>query len=473
MSAANTGDVRWPRVWRLVGMPQLGGNWVGWLLIILIVGVFGAIDGVSLSSQTKNEVLLVSAEFLPLFTYLLYMLTGPINNNWRALPVTAIERRTAVWVHISLLPMMLALLSTLFAVLMSEFVLHAPLFQVAFAIFGVQAVLLQVFALSIVLLANWPDSMSWFWTMGHRQLRDWVVALLFIVAMFVGSLHGSALVALPGIGLPATALAILLCAALLPITRRYARLDVAQSGSQFTLPELFTGPVLRGWGGHFLRQAGFTTAIILGGALPITVASLFIPSSVGNRHNLGSSMSLFDNGPVLALIPAMVGVFVANIGLQYQMRQRRLLLSLPRGGLLLMITPAFNAFLGMFWAVLLLWPIAHNHTALWYYAPMSVAAGVAMIYFGLALNLRATRYIDLLVGSLAAALPSGMIGGLIGVGVGEGRKHHDLIAPHVTLITVASSVTALGAIATCRWLIQRSRKPYRPWPLTPSRWRGA
>jgi len=473
MSTAGTAEARWPRVWRLVGMPQLGGNWVGWMIIIIIIGIIGAIGAASFSSKANDHVPLVSAELLPLFTYLLYMLTGPINNNWRALPVTATERRTAAWVHVSLVPMLLGLLSTIFTVLMGELVLHIPLLRLAPAIFGVQAVLLQLFALSIVLLANWPDSMAWFWTVSHRQLRDWLVAFLFTVTMLIGLLDGGALVAIPGIGLPATALAILLCAALLPITRRYARLDLAQSETQFALPALFTGPVLRGWSGHFLWQAGFTTAITLGGALLIVVALQIIPSPLVQHQRAGDGLAILNNGPALALIPVMVGVFVANICLQYQMRQRRLLLSLPRGGLLLMITPVFTALVGIFWTVMLMLLLIPVHAAWWHYALPSIAAGVAMVYLALALNLRATRYADLLLASLAAGLPSGIIGVLIGSSFDDGPKHHDFVTPHIPLITIIACIAALLAIALCRWLIRTSRKPYRPWPLTQSRWRGA
>jgi len=473
MSADAAPSPNWLRIWRLFRAPQFGGKWQAWVAILVVVGLTGAMTAAAFRPKADADIPLVSVEFLTLMTYLIYMLLGPINNVWRSLPSSAKERKTTIWLYVSVVPLLLLSCSVGLTLIICELAFKANITYRATAIFGVQGLILQTFVLLIVLCANWPDSLSWFWTMSQRQLRDWLLAFTFIVITMIGTLEGRAIILVKNIGLPSTILTILLCIALLPVTRRFVRIDVPISDGSFALPATISRLQLRGWRGHLLKQALMTTAIVAFVTLSFALGTMILPSEPTSPRATFALHPVLTDGLAVALVPVMMGIFVASVGLQYMMRQRRLLLSLPRGGMLLTLTPAFNATLAMVLTAAMLPVLTKGGTDWLTYVLPSIAIGAAMVYILLALNLRATSYGDVMLAGVAAGFPTGIIGVLLGLSHDHEHRVTDVIKCYFWVITIGALVVAVLALLACRWLIRRSRKPYRPWPLTHSRWRGA
>ena len=466
MSAAAHGDARpnWRRVWRLARAPQLWGKWwQGGLALLAVSGMclLGA-DTALEGYHRHHTIVMMGVEFLCFLTMFTYMMSGPANNGWRFLPVTSADRRAAAWINVSLLPLVVALVSSVAGG------------GLALAIFGVVGLLVQVLGTTCILVGSWPDNFGWWMQAGQRGPREWVISAVLLVCMLGGMLGGGRLIVIPGIGLPSALLALGLCSANYGLAQRFARLD-GTTGERVPNRQWLPDLHLRGWSGHFIGQAARLTLIVMaiGAWLAFTVK--VVPSLTGQHLgavDLGNALRLSPitgTGAATEYMPAMAAVFTAMMMTQYLLRSRRLLLTLPQGKLLVLVTPAFNATLTFIAVACLMgrditaqpgWPV---HLAL------GGLCALAFTYAFYALQLRVTRVFDIMLSSFAITIPIGVISFIFV----DAQEHHRSLSINPAFVSLAAVIVLALSLYACVWLLRFSRKPYRPWPLVQSRWRGA
>jgi len=472
MNAAARGDARpnWRRVWRLARAPQLWGKW--WQGGLALLGVCGmcllGADTALEGYHRHHTIVMMGVEFLCFLTMFTYMMSGPANNGWRFLPVTSADRRAAAWINVSLLPLVVALVSSVAGG------------GLALAIFGVVGLLVQVLATTCILVGSWPDNFGWWMQAGQRGPREWAISVMFGACMLGGMLGGGRLIAIPGIGLPSALLAVGLCAVNYGLAQRFARLDGTtgarvpdrRSPAYLRLPVLH----LRGWSGHFIGQAARTALIIMAGGLWLYLMGRFLPAVAPHGNGDGDfnkglrvGMSFGITSAAPQFVPAGAACFAAMIMTQYLLRSRRLLLTLPQGKLLVLVTPAFNAGLSF---ALVAGLMAHSITAQpgWpVHLAVSGLCALAFIYAFYVLQLRVTRVFDIMLNALAVGFPIGVIGYFVGAEM----AHPHSLSINPALVSLAAVIVLALSLYACVWLLRFSRKPYRPWPLVQSRWRGA
>jgi hypothetical protein len=177
----------------------------------------------------------------------------------------------------------------------------------------------------------------------------------------------------------------------------------------------------------------------------------------------------FGMASLVWMIPAMAGALMATMTQQYLLRSRLLLLSLPHGARLIMITPLFNAMLVFVATLGLTWPEISAEPGLGTKLAISGCYGLAMVYTGLACNLGATTYARVLANSLVISLT------LIGAAAMGALASRAPDTARVLLVPIGavSLVVLAAALVWCRWQLRHSRALYRPWPGAASGWRAA
>jgi hypothetical protein len=177
----------------------------------------------------------------------------------------------------------------------------------------------------------------------------------------------------------------------------------------------------------------------------------------------------FGMASLVWMIPAMAAALIAISTQQYLLRSRLLLLSLPHGARLIMITPLFNAMLVFVATLGLTWPEISAEPGLGTKLAISGCYGLAMVYTGLACNLGATTYARVLANSLVISLT------LIGAAAMGALASRAPDTARVLLVPIGavSLVVLAAALVWCRWQLRHSRALYRPWPGAASGWRAA
>jgi hypothetical protein len=146
-----------------------------------------------------------------------------------------------------------------------------------------------------------------------------------------------------------------------------------------------------------------------------------------------------------------------------------MLLTLPRGDWLVLVTPGFNAALAFAATLVLVWPYTTGEADLGLKLLVGALFALAFTHVALALNLGVTSY--------AALLRNGLVVGIAVGGIGASSAFLSLWQRHGTLslvmLGVASLIVLIAAQSWCRWQLRRSRGPYRPWPGGADIWRAA
>ena len=357
MPAAEQGPLVWPRVLRLAQAVGRIGGIGNWAVFALLVGWLSLIGFIGLTTHnTVGHAGSLGMIWFVLTAHYLHVTTGLCNKGWRILPVATRERRAAAWMLVSLLPLLLALMSTLVDMGLGAFVGEHDMAVRGLIQFGLRGVSVEAYALIAIVFGTWPESAAGLWQMDRRQPRDWLMygamGLIFIAMV----MFGDRLAALPGAGPIVAGLACGLCAVLLPLTLRVIRLDFAslQTGLLDGLSDAVQrrfGLRLSGWSGHFVRELRRTAMFWAWMALVVTITSRLLPAQGGLgtrdaafREGLRQGMSL-GMASLVCVIPAMTAAIIATATQQYFLRSRLLLLSLPQGDRLILITPLFNAML--------------------------------------------------------------------------------------------------------------------------------
>lgn len=460
--------VNWGRAARLTRAGLQWGGWQGWALLVLVVLLTAFANLGAL--RIDRWAVIGGFQVLAILMMALYVTTGPANVGWRYLPVTAQDRRAAAWINICLVPLALAGLNSLMAFALSwlpvgkhpELVNH----RIPLALFGVQGTMLEVLAVILILFANWPTSVMRYWQPGQRQMRDWLIYVPFGAIMLGGSFTGGELAQVPGTGLPSTVAALALCGLGLPLTQRFIRLDQAAPdglGLDINwLPELH----LKGVAGHLIGQ-GLRVVVISALLLGIGAAiKHLLPAIVPMAR--GAAAEGFRFGIGIWSRPGPLALMLVMINLQMVLRQRRMFLSLPHGRFMVLAHPLFVATIafGMACAVqadeIVDDGLAMTVTGITYVMVLALA------YVFLALNLCATRMIEVMLAGMIIAVPLGFLGMM-----GADMRLGGYFVMHWASVMAGTGMLMLMASLTiCRHLLNTSRRPYRPWPIANNRWRA-
>jgi hypothetical protein len=416
-----------------------------------------------------------------LLSYIFHIGTGLANRAWRVLPVSLRERRAAAWVLVAVLPLVLDLVATLGgAVAIAALEGDHAVAQRALALFGLRGMAMESYAALAICLGNWPASAAYLSQLDRRQPRDWlmlIIAGLLCVALAVGA---DPIMARPALAPFTSAMAIALCAVLLPISLRLVRLDaqVQPKGAFDGVAETITrryGLRFAGWPGHFARQALRTAAIWIGMVAFFGVIVWLLPAPASTDTPDAAFRAGMRAGATLGtasaewIMPAMAAALIAIMTQQYLFRARLMLLTLPRGGLLVMITPLFNASLAWVATLALVWP-ALIATPGWVEKLVaSLLYALAMVHLALALNLRATSYAHVMVNSLVLGVTGGGAGFVGAMAAHEPQR----IEAYLPMIGAMSLVVLAGSLVWCHWQLRHGRSLYRPWPGSAGTWRAA
>ena len=470
----------WRRVFRLVGAlgptagkanPVILGLIVAWLTLIGFIGL--------MSRAKLGDTAGFAMMWFVMTVYCLHFATGLFNKGWRILPASLRELRAAAWIIVSLLPLVITTLSTLVDIGLAGFVGEHDLARRGLAQFGLRALAMESYALIAICFGNWPGSAATLWWIERRTWRDWMM-FLGILVIVAGVVLGAGFAQQGAAGWICSAVAVALCVALLPVALRVLRLDQPQSaaGAFDALSDSVQrrfGLKLSGWTGHFVREARRTALFWAWMALALWGTSRLLPPAGGLdsrdaafREGLRQGMS-FGMASLVWMIPAMAGALMATMTQQYLLRSRLLLLSLPHGARLIMITPLFNAMLVFVATLGLTWPEISAEPGLGTKLAISGCYGLAMVYTGLACNLGATTYARVLANSLVISLP------LIGAAAMGALASRAPDTARVLLVPIGavSLVVLAAALVWCRWQLRHSRALYRPWPGAASGWRTA
>ena len=479
--AIGAAPVAWPRAFRLAqALGRIGG--IGNPAILVLMVVWLALVGfIGLTSQAKlGHANGLGVIWFVLTAYYLHFATGLCNRGWRMLAATAHERRAAAWMLVSLLPLLVALASTLLDIGLAAFVGESDVARRGLIQFALRGLAMQGYAAMAICFGNWPDTAVAQWQVDRRQPRDWLmygVMGLITVGMIV---YGDRFAALPGAGPTGAILAVGLCALLLPVALRVARLDQQQSsggtldGLSDAAQSVF-GMRLSGWSGHFVREARRTAllwawfaVITLGMSRLVPGPGGLDPHDAAFREGMRQGMT-FGMASLVWATPAMAAALLANLTQQYLFRARLLLLSLPHGDRLILLTPLFNAALVFVATFALIRPQIMAEPIWAVKVAASVLYGLAMIYTGFACNLGATTYARVLTNSLVISLP------LIGIGAFGAMSKLDPALARSTLVPISgvSLIVLVMALVWCRWQLRSTRAPYRPWPGAAGGWRTA
>jgi hypothetical protein len=456
--------IDWRRAWRLTLAGVQWGGWQGWVLLILLVLLVSLTNISVLHNQGWAP--LAGFQMTAIGIFLLYGNTGSANAGWRYLPVTSRDRRAAAWLTVAVLP--LALVAVTAAVSLGLASLrfgdgHRVDAWLALAMFGVEGVLAQIMALVLLVFANWPISMQRYWQPGQRALRDWLVYIPSVTIMLGGMLKGGELIHMPGIAVPAAMAALLLCGLGLGAALHMIRLDtsqVDQDGLGDTwVPDLH----LTGVSGHLIGQgmrvAGITALLLALGQIFDLAIPAIVPLRPDMAQGLRAGIGIWNHPAPLALIMVM-------INLQSMLRQRRLILSLPHGRALMLLHPLFVATLAFAMACVVHWRDVSAHMQI---SAIAFVFVLALAYVYLALNLRATRMIEIMLSGMIAGIPVGFVV-FLAIDTASKGTFGQIWGPTIALASLC--VLAL-ALAACVHGVNTSRRPYRPWPVAVNRWRGA
>jgi hypothetical protein len=416
-----------------------------------------------------------------LLGYGMHIIGGLLNRSWRELPATTRERRAAAWLLVGVLPLLMAVVVTLADAAIAAVVGHHDLAGRSVALFALQALVVQAYAWVAVGYGNWPGTVDHYWQVSQRQARDWMMIGVMFAIMIAVARWGHLLTALGAGAWPAVVIAVMLCVLLLPVAQRIIRLDrpIAASGVMDTLAARVDWlPTIRwsGWRGHFGRTTVRTLVIW---ALAMIYGSVIL--GFGREHHAVNTASdaymrgfamgaTFGSTAALWLTPAFAGTLITVMSQQYLLRARRMLLSLPRGELLVLVTPTYTLAISFAATLVVVSPWLGGAR----YLPLQLigcgAAALAVVQLLLALNLVVVSYAGLLGNALVFMLLGGIVGGVAGV-----VDVFQLLARIEFWIALTLGALVLAAAATwlAHWQLATRRNPYRPWPGAGGGWRGA
>jgi|GEM_PF-2594727 len=479
--------IRWRQVWRLItGLRPFGrvGNTVANLVILAAFVLVGFADLVVASEPDMP--LSPGTLWFVLLVYGLHVSGGLLNRGWRELPVTTRERRAAAWLMVSGVPLLLAVVVGLADLALASLTRHGGMAGPSVALFALRALVIESYALAAIVLGNWPGTMDHYWQVTQRQARDWLMIGVMFAIMVAVARFGSALAALGGNSWPVALATVVATALLLPLAQRVIRLDRPN-----TAAGLLGGwadragglPTIRwsGWRGHFGRT---TVRVLVIWALAMAYGAAVLAFAQMHQSHLTASAAYkagfalgatFGASSALWLVPAVVGGMIAAISQQYLLRARVMLLSLPGGDRLVLITPAYSLAVA-FAATLLVvspWLGKDQHLAL--HLVTGAAVALAAVQGLLALNLGVVSYAGLLRNGAIFA-PIGGVVGFAGALVEDGKAAWlTIFAQTWFWLALIAAALLLAVVATglCRWQLSAGRKPYRPWPGAGGGWRGA
>lgn len=474
--------IDWARVLRLVraAAPTKGPGDVALMVLLLVFltlyGLIGMDEG-----HKGHHLSGLGMIWFVLLSYILHVGAGLANRTWRVLPVSLRERRAAAWVLVAVLPLLLDLLATLGgAVVIGLIERDHGVAQRALGLFGMRGLAMESYAALAICLGNWPASAAHLSQLDRRQPRDWLmlgVLGLIGVALAIGT---DSVMALPGAAPVTSGLAIALCAGLLPVALRMARLDQQPqaSGAFDGLAESVTrryGLRFAGWPGHFARQALRTAGIWVAMAAFVGVFLWLLPAPAATDTADAAFRAGMRAGATLGtasaewIMPAMAATLIAIMTQQYLFRARLLLLALPRGDVLVMITPLFNASLAFVATLALVWPVVIATPGWGEKLGVSLLYALAMVHLALALNLRSTSYAHVMANALVLGVAGGGAG-FVGAMAANEPQRVDACLP---IVGAMSLVVLVASLVWCRWQLRHGRSLYRPWPGSAGTWRAA
>lgn len=474
--------------WRMVRRMALGtpvwNSRLDTVMLAAALGFYGLTAAPVLAPLKAGKALtfhpLISAQLIAFAVFGAYGMVGALNGGWRMLPVTLRERSAAVWLLLVAFPVaMSGVLAVMAAGLATALGWIAPSAfpERALALFAVHALICEVLALAIVLIGDWPTELGWMFKAGIKNWRAMLLSLMFAATMLGGIFLGGKALAIAGFAVPGALVALALGAALLPITVRFARLDKrADQESLLGLLEEWlrlSGLRLGGWRGHILIEVGRTLAMgtlfvaifwLIGRMIALQVGGVQSDFSKGLRTGASLGTTL-----VPWLQPGMIAALMSGVSLQYTMRQRRMVLTLPGGGRLIAVTHL--AVFATVFAIALPFalPAISALSKGWLLLGVGTLLMLGFSLVWLAVLLRVVSYADILKSSLLFLLPTVTVG-IFAVDT----LHHMQWAENFWVVLAAVGFALIGAGSwwiTC--LLWRSRRPYRAWPLMTSRWRGA
>lgn len=465
MSAA----IDWRRSVRLLAVLRMGSLWKELLTLLVLLAFLMLGNLLALGSGTRALVS-NSGLLLVMLTYALFAWTGSANAFWRRLPVSRGTRQTAAWIVVSAVPLLANLVSCLLSAAVLDLAGHAVDLDHLLALIGFQGLLAQGMALVAVLIGDWPGDLGRFMVVSERKRSDWLMVSIMMMLVIGGGFFGSQIAAPRGLGLVASVSAFSLSAALLPLGRRFARLDPAHTEARPVRPAWYERLRLSGWSGHFVLETARSLAA--GGALVIglvVMSALPFPGAPPGEHGPGP-LPMLEAFSSNGLGPAMFSLVAVLLGLQHLMRHRRLLLTLPRGDLLLMVTPAYNALLIFLPLAVVMAPREPGGWDLWLiHIATGALVALGLAYAFLAAMLRATTTLQVLVPGAVLGLPISVL--LVVALIVNDRPD---IAGYVNLAAAtAGGLLLVGSLVMCLTQLRGSRNPYRPWPLGQVRWGGS
>lgn len=226
---------------------------------------------------------------------------------------------------------------------------------------------------------------------------------------------------------------------------------------------------LGGLKGHFIIEPLRVLAVGAGVTLMGAIMVKAFPLLVEYDGAEGGFSTMIESAVVGSWVgPAFISMFAVIVNQQISLTRRRVMLSLPRGKLLLLVTPAINAVLlyvlvtGLFWG--------GQTSALGWFGLFATGLLVALslIYLNLAFMLRATNMPELMLGSLVISLP--IVFSVLAIIIMEINGVTE-VSYRGWIALIAATILA-GSLAWCLHQLKHSRRPYRPWPVGQARWRG-
>ncbi|HEY6813998.1 MAG TPA: hypothetical protein VI168_00530 [Croceibacterium sp.] len=462
--------IRWRISLRLLGALRLGSVGTELALLLGLVAFLALNNAAALGSGSKPA-LSHGGLLLAMLTYLLFAWTGPANAGWHRLPVSRDERGAAAWLLVGVIPLLLDLVSCLLAALLLRIGDRSLDANHLLTLFGLQGLLTQGMAGATIVFGQWPQTRSRFLTVSGRKPAGWLMVCMIGILLIGGALVAGSVEAPEGLGVFATLATLAVGAALLPLSTRFARLDPPLAGDRTELHAWHERLRLSGWSGHFSRET--TRSLAVAGFVVISgliVLELMPFAEVGHRPGAVPPPPLRSAFAQAWAGPALTGAFAAAASSLLLMRQRRTVLCLPGGELLVLLTPAYCALLGFLPVAFALTPVEVAAPSMWLgQVATGALVALALAYALLAGMLRSTTTAQVLLTGIAVTMAGSLLGAvaLIAATLPGGT---DTVTPWVASASALALIVGFGA---CVLQLRRSRGPYQLWPLVPVRWNSA